>query len=140
MAEWELDGQPEHRQFFDVRLPARSQSVSVARLALDTLDLPGSLRGDARLLLTELVTNSVRHSGLGPEEAIRVRAEWSGRHLRVTVQDRPRDPSTTLVGAIRPSPTSEGGWGLYLVDKVAQRWGVDGQGAYWFELVLADQG
>ena len=124
---------------FDVRLPSRPESVRAARLALQTLHLPVSLREDARLLLSELVANSVRHAGLGPDETIRVRAEWSGLQLWVTVSDRPRDRPSNVVGSIRPSPTSESGWGLYLIDRLATRWGVDGQGGHWFQLARADE-
>ncbi|GAC1361839.1 MAG: hypothetical protein NVSMB32_01400 [Actinomycetota bacterium] len=134
MVEDELGGPAENLRAFDLQLPGRLEAAKAARLALEALHLPDSLRGTARLLTTEVVTNSVRHAGLGPQDLIRVRAEWSGTVLRVSVLDRPRDRSSTVVGAIRPSPTAESGWGLYLVDRLATRWGVNGQGGYWFEL------
>jgi anti-sigma regulatory factor (Ser/Thr protein kinase) len=139
VVEQELSRQPAIRRRFDVRLPARPESVAAARLALEVLHIPAWLRGDARLLLTELVTNSVRHAGLSPQETVRVQAEWTGWNLRVRVQDRPRESSSSVVGAIRPSPTGESGWGLYLVERLAKRWGIDGQGGYWFELDAADE-
>jgi anti-sigma regulatory factor (Ser/Thr protein kinase) len=106
------------------------------REALGDLGLPSAVLADARLLVNELVTNSIRHSGLGPEDQIRIRAEWSGSRLRVDVYDRPgsRRP-TPVVGSIRPSPGAQSGWGLYVLDRVAQRWGVV-SGRYWFELQL----
>jgi hypothetical protein len=36
-------------------------------------------------------------------------------------------------GSIRPAPGAESGWGLYLVDRLASRWGTSA-GGYWFEL------
>jgi anti-sigma regulatory factor (Ser/Thr protein kinase) len=106
------------------------------REALGDLGLPSAVLADARLLVNELVTNSIRHSGLGPEDQIRIRAEWSGSRLRIDVYDRAgsRAP-TAVVGSIRPSPGAQSGWGLYLLDRVAQRWGVV-SGRYWFELEL----
>jgi anti-sigma regulatory factor (Ser/Thr protein kinase) len=137
--EREMEQQPTVWRCFDVRFPPRPESVRAARGALETLHLPVALRETARLLLSELVANSVRHAGLGPNENIRVRAEWSGLQLWVTVSDRPRERASKVAGSIRPAPTSESGWGLYLIDRLATRWGVDGQGGHWFQLARPDR-
>ena len=123
----------------DFRVPASPQVLTRVREALGDLGLPSRLLADARLLVNELVSNSIRHSGLGPEDDVRIRAEWSGSRLRVDVYDRDgsRGPSP-VVGWIRPRPGAQSGWGLYVVDRVAQRWGAV-SGRYWFELEL-DQG
>jgi len=99
--------------------------------------MPAALLEDAKLLASELMTNSIRHSGLGTDELVHVTANWTGRVLRVIVQDRTGYPAPSpVVGAIRPSPGAESGWGLYLVDRIASRWGtsLDGGAGYWFEL------
>lgn len=104
------------------------------RRALAQLGLPGNLLYDARLLVTELVANSIRHAGLGPDGEIRVTADWARGRLRIEVYDRdPADAATPLSGSIRPLPSSESGWGLYLVDTLSTRWGAS-PGRYWFEL------
>jgi anti-sigma regulatory factor (Ser/Thr protein kinase) len=96
--------------------------------------LPLPLAFDAQLLVSELVSNSVRHAGLGRDDLIRVTADWSGERLRVHVRDRGRPRRASLVvGSIRPAPGAESGWGLYLVDRLASRWGTSA-GGYWFEL------
>jgi anti-sigma regulatory factor (Ser/Thr protein kinase) len=96
--------------------------------------LPLPLAFDAQLLVSELVSNSVRHAGLGGDALIRVTADWSGDRLRVHVRDGRRGGRPTGVsGSIRPAPGAESGWGLYLVDRVASRWGTSTDG-YWFEL------
>jgi anti-sigma regulatory factor (Ser/Thr protein kinase) len=106
------------------------------RKGIRDLGLPPPLLENAVLLVNELVTNSIRHAGLGPEEQIRIRADWSGRRLRVDVYDRPETAAPSRVaGSIRPSPGAESGWGLYLIDRLATRWGT-GPGRYWFELEL----
>src|ERR671930_2039605 len=100
---------------------------------LRQLGLPRSLAHDA-LLVSELVTNSVRHAGLGPDQLIRITADWSGTRLRVHVRDRPRGEQPPWVPeSIRPPPGAESGWGLYLVDRLARHWGTSADG-YWFEL------
>jgi anti-sigma regulatory factor (Ser/Thr protein kinase) len=118
----------------DLRVKASSESLTHVRRSLESLAIPPELLDDAKVLVSELVGNSVRHSGLRADEFVRVIAEWSGVRLRVAVHDRPRDPaSPPVVGAIRPRPGAESGWGLFIVDRLASRWGTDSAG-YWFEL------
>jgi anti-sigma regulatory factor (Ser/Thr protein kinase) len=124
------------RQEFDLRVPADLRTVSRVRRSLEELGLPPTLLGDAKLLASELITNSIRHAGLGPEDQVRIRAAWSGTKLRVDVFDRGgRFGPAPIAGSIRPLPGAESGWGLYLVDRVASRWGPRA-GRYWFELEL----
>jgi anti-sigma regulatory factor (Ser/Thr protein kinase) len=125
---------PGGRRRLDARVPAAPRVVAEVRDALADLDLPPPLRDDARILLSELLSNSIRHADLGPQERVRVRAEWTGTRLRVDVWDRPATPAPSQpAGAIRPDPGSESGWGLYLVECLASRWG-SAPGRYWFEL------
>jgi len=108
--------------------------VSKVRRALGELPMPTPLLEDATLLVSELVTNSIRHAGLHPSDPIWVKAEWTGTRLRVDVIDRGDLPSPrSVAGAIRPTPGAQSGWGLYLVERLATRWG-RGPGRYWFEL------
>jgi len=41
-----------------------------------------------------------------------------------------------IAGSIRPAPGAESGWGLFIVNRLATRWGAihDGAPGYWFEL------
>jgi anti-sigma regulatory factor (Ser/Thr protein kinase) len=118
----------------DFSLRATSTAPRMARRTLNQLRLPLPLAFDAQLLVSELVSNSVRHAGLGGDDLIRVTADWSGDRLRVHVRDGggPRRASP-VSGSIRPAPGAESGWGLYLVDRLASRWGTTA-GGYWFEL------
>jgi len=118
----------------DVRIPATPGAAAQARRALSELDLPLPLAFDAQVAVSELVTNSLRHAGLSPDDLIRITAHWSGTCLRVHVRDRRRGARPTVVsGSIRPAPGAESGWGLYLVDHITSRWGTSASG-YWFEL------
>src|SRR5215207_6008274 len=125
---------PDTPRRLDVRLRPTRTAPRMARRALGQLRLPLPLAFDAQLLVSELVSNSVRHAGLGRDDRIRVTADWSGDRLRVQVRDGggPRRASP-VSGSIRPAPGAESGWGLYLVDRLASRWGTTTSG-YWFEL------
>ena len=87
----------------------------------------------ARLLLTEVVTNSVIHGGSkDSSDWIGLDVELSPEALRVEVRDH--GPGFRPAPAL-PSPMETGGRGLYLVDELADRWGVaDGGRRVWFEL------
>ena len=125
---------PDTPRRLDVRIPATHQAPAKARRALGKLALPLPLAFDAQVAVSELVSNGVRHAGLSPDELIRVTADWSGTRLRVHVRDGRRGGRPTGVsGSIRPAPGAESGWGLYLVDRVASRWGTSAEG-YWFDL------
>lgn len=120
---------------------ARPENVCRTRAALDELGLEDELAEVAKLLLTELVTNSIRHAGLVPTDEIRVSILWTGATLRVSVDDRRLGTAPpVLAGGIRPSPGANSGWGLYLVDRLATRWGVDEARGYWFELEATPDG
>ena len=121
-----------------LELPARPEYLPEVRQALEDLDLPRAFLEDAQLLTTELVSNSMRHAGLGPDDVIVVTVTCSEGALRVTVEDGGTRtlPEHIVAGSIRPSPGGRSGWGLYLVDKLATRWGtkVGGRVGFWFEL------
>ena len=119
----------------DLAVGAGPEAAALARDALGPIadELPSELQESLRLLVSELVTNSVRHAGLRRGTPITVTMELVPRSVRVTVID----PGPGFVPpAGPPEPDSEGGWGLYLVDRVSDRWGVehDAETRVWFEI------
>src|ERR1700704_6316645 len=89
----------------DLDVPAGSGSLAEVRRSFGTLAIPPDVLEDAKVLVSELVGNSVKHSGLQVDEHVRVTAEWSGERLRVTVHDRSRPAMPPPVAAmIRPRP------------------------------------
>lgn len=95
----------------------------------------------ADLLVTELVTNSVRHGGSTEDDEVEVRIEVDEHRLRVEVQDRgPGAGALEPPAPGLPSGTDEGGFGLLFVNSLADRWGSE-RGAdgttVWFELDTA---
>jgi len=118
---------------FQMRLAGGPQAASRARTELSRLreELEPPVLESARLLVTELVTNAVRHAGLGTIEIwVKVRPEC----LRVDVSNRgtPFEAHARLARA-----DQESGWGLFLVDRLSDEWGVveePGRQRVWFEL------
>jgi anti-sigma regulatory factor (Ser/Thr protein kinase) len=109
-----------------------SQAPGSARRALRSLNgsIDADLAEDVRLLVSELVTNSLRHTG---SDSIDLQVWRSDEVVRVDVSDR--GAGFDVDGPPRPGRAS--GWGLFMVDRLADRWGVETNGStrVWFELV-----
>lgn len=110
--------------------------MSKARRSLDELDgcIPAERMHNVRLLASELVTNAVRHAGLGPEDSIRFRVLASVKLVRVEVHDG--GPEFGIPNSGAPGPDQVGGRGLYLVQVLSDRWGVEHDDLVyvWFEM------
>jgi serine/threonine-protein kinase RsbW len=126
-----------------VRLGLDDGAPAVARVtvacALHDKGVADAVRDTAQLVVTELVTNSVRHSGASAEEALTLRVALSlpARTLRVEVEDSGRD------GAVAPRPpdlSGGGGFGLNLIHALSELWGVErvatGGTRVWAQLAL----
>jgi anti-sigma regulatory factor (Ser/Thr protein kinase) len=86
-----------------------------------------------QLLISELVTNSVRHAALGSTDRVRLDVRIIPGAIRVEV----RDPGPGFEPSAQPpTPYQEAGWGLHIVERLADRWGVlqDRATVVWFEL------
>ena len=117
----------------DLTLPAVAASVARARTELcDAMatELQEEELDTLRLLVSELVTNAVRHAdGSDPVE---VHAHWDSE-VRVEVSDHGRGFSPQPRFGRLDEP---GGFGLFLVGRLADHWGVetDGGTTVWFVL------
>jgi len=120
----------------NLRLTPESEAISEARHALDRLAdvLPPGKLDDVRLVVSELVTNSVRHAGLSPDDQIRLSVEASAVSVRGKVCDP--GPGFRKPSKLGPRPDFSGGWGLPIVDRISDRWGVDrnSYACVWFEI------
>ncbi len=96
--------------------------------------VPASAREDILLLVSELVTNAVRHADVGPDRSLHVELKrWPSR---VRVEVAHPGPGFEHEG-VPPSLDATGGWGLVIVDRIADRWGIasrSGATCVWFEL------
>jgi anti-sigma regulatory factor (Ser/Thr protein kinase) len=120
----------------DVRLTPNSESGLAARHSLDQFEggLPTEKLEDARLVVSELVTNSVRHAGLPPNEQISLTVVISDGSVRGRVCDP--GPGFEKPSEPRPRTDLRGGWGLPIVEKISDRWGVERTccACVWFEI------
>jgi anti-sigma regulatory factor (Ser/Thr protein kinase) len=98
--------------------------------------LPEDVLDDVLLLTTEVVTNSVRHAPAAPGDVICVDVHVDDGHIRVEVRDRGRGAPFVDRDA---GPHDDGGRGLMLVRRLADRWGVkrDQATSVWFELDIS---
>jgi anti-sigma regulatory factor (Ser/Thr protein kinase) len=115
------------------KLAVTPEAAAEARHALADFSLTDGRERDVRLLVSELVTNAVRHANLAPGDVILLVIDVEDSLLRVEVHD----PGGGFIPtAPAPDPARPSGWGLYLVEELADRWGVDSdeRTLVWFEL------
>ena len=114
----------------NVRAPAIARSAIGEQLLVAGID--GSFGQTVVLLVSEVVSNAVRHSGGPADSSITLEATITDDAVRIAVTDagegftpRPRDPDRLGEG-----------YGLYLVEKAARDWGVEHEDGttVWFEL------
>ncbi|WP_175410809.1 ATP-binding protein [Streptomyces sp. TRM64462] len=124
----------------EVRLPSRPESAAIARrltqyVVLRHWSLGPQLAEDAILLVSELVGNAVRHTGA---RVFGLRMHRRRGRIRIEV----RDPSRGLPCLMPVHEMDISGRGLFLVDKLSDRWGVDllprGKNT-WFEMRVIDR-
>jgi len=119
----------------NLRLPGGAHAPAVARAAVEALpagSLEAPIAHTARLLASEIVTNSVVHGGSGEDDWIGLDVALSPGGVRVEVTDH---GAGFAAAPARPDPDDTGGRGLYLVDALADRWGsADGGTRVWFEV------
>ena len=119
----------------DLRLPAGAVAPAYARALVGGLRdrVADVVLDDLTLLVSEVVTNCVRHAALGPGDTIQLRLRATGTSVRLDITDPgpgfEHDPSPQ-------DPVRPGGWGLFIVEQLADRWGVarDAGTRVWFEI------
>jgi transcriptional regulator with XRE-family HTH domain/anti-sigma regulatory factor (Ser/Thr protein kinase) len=103
---------------FRKRFPSDPLAPALARAALATtaIGIPADAFEAGALLTSELVTNSVRHSG----------SDWIDVGITVGIDVLRVEVSDESSRTIRPrTPDVDGGWGLTVIGELASRWGVE---------------
>jgi len=120
----------------NLRLTSNAEAVSAARHSLDEFKglLPPEKLEDVRLMVSELVTNSIRHARLSPDDHISLTVAVSADSVRGRVCDP--GPGFEVPSEPGPRPDLRGGWGLPIVETISDRWGVERNrhACVWFEI------
>jgi anti-sigma regulatory factor (Ser/Thr protein kinase) len=121
-------------------LPFTASSVGVARrhLVSDLIEagVCASAVTDAALVISELLSNALRHAGPLPSSGLRVAWDLDADSVRISVSDG-GGPSRPEFG--EPTPTATGGRGLRIVARLSRRWGTlcDDEGTtVWAEVLV----
>jgi anti-sigma regulatory factor (Ser/Thr protein kinase) len=122
-----------------VTIPAVPEQVREVRAFVARVLGEFHVHADLALLLSsELVTNSVRHSGSAiPGGVVTVTVTAGDEVVRVEVTDRVGEGAPVLPSAAPADGEAEGSRGLWLVDALSARWGYErcsGLATTWFEL------
>ena len=107
---------------WEMELPAAGHAPGLARQATREVLLSwrvAHLEETAVLVVSELVTNAVRHAA-GQGATLVLRLEAAGTSLRIEVHDA--DPQHPQPGA--PGGLDESGYGFVIIDALASKWGV----------------
>jgi anti-sigma regulatory factor (Ser/Thr protein kinase) len=122
-----------------VELPATVAAARAARDWAAAASVTGSLkeseRDDVMLVISELVTNAVRHVTYGPDEGtVSLALGVATPRLRIEVCDR--GTGFSIEGIDPPGPDAPDGRGLFIVDAIAMRWGASrgGRHCVWTEI------
>jgi anti-sigma regulatory factor (Ser/Thr protein kinase) len=125
------------REGLKMRIGSGPDAAAEARRAIAGLraDLDPPLMETLRLLVTELITNSVRHTEC---DALTLRIAIGKSAVLTEVADEGPafDPGSAVAGVHDPHD-ADTGWGLFLVERLARNWGVRENGnskRVWFEL------
>jgi serine/threonine-protein kinase RsbW len=96
--------------------------------------LPSEKLEDIRLVVSELVTNSILHARLSFDDKISLRVTVSDGAVRGSVCDP--GPGFMMPAEPAPRPDLSGGWGLPIVETISDRWGVkrNGDACVWFDI------
>lgn len=123
-SEWQLD------------FPGGPSAAARARVAVEERvgsTVPDTRLSDLLLLVSEVVTNSVRHGGVDETGRVHLRLWLRTGYVGVEVRDSGRQGEPTPRA---PDRSHGGGFGLFLVDQLAERWGTthDPGLRFWFEV------
>ena len=115
-------------------IPNGPDAAALARRLLGPLEhrIPEGTLIDARIVLSEIVTNSYKHSGAPVGTPIEIIVAKTQDVLRIEVLDRSIfDPTPETTEELRSAR-----WGLHLVDRMADDWGRISEGGIWAEFHL----
>ena len=116
------------------RLPKTVEAPALARRVIRGLDgqVPADVVDDASVLVSELVSNGVKYGGEGE---ITLQLEADAARVRAEIVDQGSGFRPQTRANRHMALSDQGGWGLHLVQTLADDWGVyEGSTHVWFEI------
>ena len=98
---------------------ASREARMAARVVLEDWDVPAPVVDDALLVISELVTNAVRHAGT--TSTLELELGQTGMQLRVALADG----STARPRPRRAGTAAEDGRGMAILAALSDRWGIE---------------
>jgi PAS domain S-box-containing protein len=122
----------------NVQMEANLKSIATARRVLAQLEglVPEDKIETLRLLISEVVSNAIKHTGASDKESVELSLEVQRGKLRVEVTD----PGVGFQASDRElHEDQESGWGLWFVQEMTDRWGTSREegSTVWFEIDIA---
>jgi serine/threonine-protein kinase RsbW len=108
----------------EVSLPLDGRAPRAARSVVEGLRrrIATSVLDDAQLVVSELVTNAVRHSGVCDGGVVVLSIELTSTMVRLEVTD---PGCSRLLAPRAPDLEDGGGFGLHVVRALSERWGLE---------------
>ena len=126
------------KELFRLEMSCDARAPAVVRDALRREPVLTARIGDVLLIASELVSNAVLHSGCLESQPIEVEVSVTSERVCISV----RDLGCSGQRARLRRDQAVGGWGLQIVDKLAERWGSERDHAHhhvWAEVALASE-
>ena len=123
--------------------PVPSSLAEARRMVGDSVEAPREVVQNAQLVLTELLANEIKHGRYAPGDPLVCTVRQRPTNLRIEVRqsgvefEMPKAPVHPSIAA------RETGWGLALITRLADRWGVStvrGARQVWAEIDLTGNG
>jgi anti-sigma regulatory factor (Ser/Thr protein kinase) len=114
---------------------ASREARRATRSHLQDWHVPAPVVDDALIVVSELVTNAVRHAG-DESDTLELELARSGDHLRVALSDG----STASPSPRSASHVAEDGRGMAILAALSDRWGIEphnGGKQVWWEVDLS---
>ena|SRR5947209_3300473 len=123
--------------------PVPGSLAEARRMVNDLPNAPRDVVENAKLVLNELLANEIKHGRYGPGDPLVCRVEREPGAVRIEVRHSGPTFDMPAAPAPRVLELRETGWGLALITRIADRWGVtDREGArrVWAEIDLPRPG
>jgi anti-sigma regulatory factor (Ser/Thr protein kinase) len=119
---------PSSDDLLSLEVPCDVNAPVIVRNALAEVHDGGWSLDDGRLVASELVSNAVRHSGCEDEHRLQIEVSRREGRLLISVHDPGLSGQPALpAGDSRAEP---GGWGLRIIEELAEAWGAERPDGY----------